>query len=1194
MAFHWRSTRLALVIGLAVVLGIASGPSAYAVKAYPKPVTYYQPDGTPFEARMIGDERIVFVEDAEGYTLVKDPETGWYSYADPSSHGGEQLRGSKLRAGKEKAPRVWRKHVRPAVDPNRLPGPPLVQQDDGSVARLFRSSMGRSPKTGTMSIGSDAVKLTPTTVPVLVILVEFSDWKHTQGANTPVAGEPNYELLPGQPNNAPTWEKVFNDPTVPGGLNHFYKEATYGRFQWDVKVAPRGVGQAGTGTLVNNGWYTNPNTMAYWGTDVSGLRGACNRDGGSAIKNLITWAVQQADADVNFAAYDTDANGSISDAELMIFVVHAREGQENYGYGCGTNPDDPKNDHIWSHKWNMATNVAVDGKTIPAGHIYAIEPEFSPIFNYATNPWTLTEKYFGVGVYAHEALHTLGATDIYDIDGDAEPAGDWDLMDSGSYNGVKSGTHPAHMGTALKQDIKMNADTDANSYGFLLESDIRDVHPTDGVYKVNPLGGSTADGVLHRVKSPNDVDEWFLIENRAAVGYYEPYLPEHGLVIWHRDRAAAVGNNSYPYEANVLRKGWANTSAGLNSIVLGAAFSADDGEASFTSTTDPHNKLNAGGASGIKDVRCISAETSVMSYVYGATSATHVTYAGTAVSGGDGDDWLDYGESATLTVRVGNSSCAGATASNISVVVTSLDATVGSSLPSSIASLAAGSIGDFNFNVNLNCSTCSSVSFDYIVYEGGVAVATGTVKRDANRSYLWFDDVDAQRKTGWTSNTSFKPSACTTAVRHGDWSVVPHPTAPRGNSYRAPVDTTGLTFANPDEVWISPNIVIPSGTNLRDFRFSYAAEIPCPNYTRGRLWVSTDDGVTWQRHEDFYRDGGNLSWEEVTTSLAPYAGASQIRFLFGLYTWTCQSGCTATRGLYVDNIGVIISQQASGPADTTAPTTSITSPSEGATVSGTTTVSATASDDTGVTRVEFYVNGSLAASDTSAPYSFSWDTTAVANGTYALTSKAFDGAGNNSTSAAVSVNVSNAVFVDTTAPSTSITAPAAGSTVSGTTSVTASASDDTGVTKVEFYVNGTLAATDTSSPYSFSWNTTTVANGSHTLSSKAYDGAGNVGSSASVSVNVSNSTADTTGPVISGVSSRKTSGSSFEVLWTTNELSDSAVSFDNQASWHTNASMVTSHLMGFRGSKGVKYTYYVRSKDAAGNTSIAGPFIHQN
>src|SRR5205085_911470 len=93
---------------------------------------------------------------------------------------------------------------------------------------------------------------------------------------------------------------------------------------------------------------------------------------------------------------------------------------------------------------------------------------------------------------------------------------------------------------------------------------------------------------------------------------------------------------------------------------------------------------------------------------------------------------------------------------------------------------------------------------------------------------------------------------------------------------------------------------------------------------------------------------------------------------------------------------------------------------------------------------------------------------------------------------------------DTTAPTVSITAPAGGATVSGTVSVTASASDNVGVSKVEFYLDGALRTTATTSPYSWSWDTTQFANSSHTLVAKAYDAAGNVGTSSNVTVTVNN------------------------------------------------------------------------------------------
>jgi subtilisin family serine protease len=94
--------------------------------------------------------------------------------------------------------------------------------------------------------------------------------------------------------------------------------------------------------------------------------------------------------------------------------------------------------------------------------------------------------------------------------------------------------------------------------------------------------------------------------------------------------------------------------------------------------------------------------------------------------------------------------------------------------------------------------------------------------------------------------------------------------------------------------------------------------------------------------------------------------------------------------------------------------------------------------------------------------------------------------------------------VDGTPPTTSITSPSSGATVTGTITVLANAADAVGVTRVELYRNNVLIGTDTSSPYEFSWNTATATNGGHTLQTKAYVAALNVGSSVVVNVTVSN------------------------------------------------------------------------------------------
>jgi hypothetical protein len=98
-------------------------------------------------------------------------------------------------------------------------------------------------------------------------------------------------------------------------------------------------------------------------------------------------------------------------------------------------------------------------------------------------------------------------------------------------------------------------------------------------------------------------------------------------------------------------------------------------------------------------------------------------------------------------------------------------------------------------------------------------------------------------------------------------------------------------------------------------------------------------------------------------------------------------------------------------ADTTAPAVSVTAPTDGATVSGTVNVTASASDNVGVAGVQFELDGAKLGSEVIAtPYTTNWDTTTVSNGSHRLTAVARDAAGNTTTSNAVTVTVSNAVI----------------------------------------------------------------------------------------------------------------------------------------------------------------------------------------
>ncbi|HEX8157410.1 MAG TPA: Ig-like domain-containing protein [Solirubrobacteraceae bacterium] len=189
------------------------------------------------------------------------------------------------------------------------------------------------------------------------------------------------------------------------------------------------------------------------------------------------------------------------------------------------------------------------------------------------------------------------------------------------------------------------------------------------------------------------------------------------------------------------------------------------------------------------------------------------------------------------------------------------------------------------------------------------------------------------------------------------------------------------------------------------------------------------------------------------------------------------------------------------PADRTPPTVAVTAPESGRALSGASVaVVASASDNVGVSAVQFRLDGrDVGAPDTSAPYSTTWNTTTASAGSHSLTAVAGDAAGNTAESSSV------AVTVDNTPPTVSITAPAAGAVSGAAVAVTASASDDSGISAVQFRLDGNaLGAEDASAPYSTTWDTTPVSQGPHKLSAVARDSAANTATSSEVSVTVAN------------------------------------------------------------------------------------------
>ncbi|WP_259302915.1 Ig-like domain-containing protein [Thermomonas sp. S9] len=323
----------------------------------------------------------------------------------------------------------------------------------------------------------------------------------------------------------------------------------------------------------------------------------------------------------------------------------------------------------------------------------------------------------------------------------------------------------------------------------------------------------------------------------------------------------------------------------------------------------------------------------------------------------------------------------------------------------------------------------------------------------------------------------------------------------------------GLSFTN------RTGVLLPSGTALTPAAFY--------DTLRARRVFATEDRTSQLvLTANGHVMGESFSNTGPVTLIANYASSSgqsaqRVQFFEGVpgrngtvtqlaegsgsYTFTPATGkhfyyakITQADGLRLWSAPVWIDQGGSTPADTTPPTVSASESGS----SGTITLSASASDNVGVSKVEFWIDGVLVATDTSAPYAVTFDSTTLSNGSHGLVAKAYDAAGNVGTSSSVSFSVSNAA-ADTTPP----TVGASESGSSGTITLSATASDNVGVSKVEFWIDGLLKGTVLTPPYTLALDSTTLSDGSHTLVAKAYDAAGNVGTSSAVAFSISNAPA---------------------------------------------------------------------------------------
>ena len=234
------------------------------------------------------------------------------------------------------------------------------------------------------------------------------------------------------------------------------------------------------------------------------------------------------------------------------------------------------------------------------------------------------------------------------------------------------------------------------------------------------------------------------------------------------------------------------------------------------------------------------------------------------------------------------------------------------------------------------------------------------------------------------------------------------------------------------------------------------------------------------------------------------------------------ASATATRSVTLQNGTTSGGGTTTGGTTTTTnpvPVVTITAPANNSTLpSGAIGCVATATDADGIQQLQWLLNGTLISTELSTPYNdCKLNTTSLPNGTHTLKAVATDkkGAKGEAQITFTKGTTTTGGTTTNTPPTVSVTSPGNGATVSGTAvSCAANATDSNGITQVVFSLDGTTLSTDSSSPYTCSFDSTKLANGSHTLKAEATDGLG-AKSSTQVSFNVSNSATTGSGPTVS-------------------------------------------------------------------------------
>ena len=454
------------------------------------PVVVEQPDGTMMQLYASGDEFYNVLHDALGYTVVKDPKTGTYVYAEKSD---DSLEPSAYIVGTSDP-------VALGLSVHLLDSAPTIRQ------RRITSPIlqGRTELPPTLQINTTG------TLNNLVVFIRFSDQDQF------VETLEHFE----------TFFNAGNDVS----MADYYDEVSDGQLQLVSSFYPS---TSGPGVISFQDSHTRNYYLPYdASSNPEGYEGG--EYGSERIQRehtLLKKAVEAISAQVPSSLdVDSDDDGYV---DSVVFVIQG--GPEGWST------------LLWPHQWVLYSESA----TVNGARVF--------VYNFQL------QETLDVGVLCHEMFHSLGAPDLYNYDGYANPVGPWDLMDSTT-------EIPQHMGAFMKM-----------RYGGWFDS-IPEI-TASGTYTLASLNVSPFEA--YKIVSEDSADEYFVVEHRRATGRYESSLPGSGLLVYRIDTTRdGLGNaDGPPNEVYLFRPG-GNLSDDGN--VYEAHLSSDEGRTIFGTGQNPY------------------------------------------------------------------------------------------------------------------------------------------------------------------------------------------------------------------------------------------------------------------------------------------------------------------------------------------------------------------------------------------------------------------------------------------------------------------------------------------------------------------------------------------------------------------------------------------------------------------------------